>query len=82
MTTTADSDALYPVRQFQGHTPLPRLGEVLAVLRPQLDQWSLAQWLLTPTAALDGRSAAQLLGSGEAEAVLRWARREAARLSS
>jgi len=80
---TSDGVPLYPSFQFG-----PR-GELLPALRITAqtllpisdDSWDVALWLVTPSAAFDGKNATELLKAGEFEHVISAARRDKERLS-
>jgi hypothetical protein len=78
---TADGVWVYPAFQFddQGEV-LGGLSDVLKILAPSLDDWTLAGWLMAPFDALEGATPIQWLRRGEApEPLLDLARREVAR---
>ncbi|WP_136709741.1 type ISP restriction/modification enzyme [Agromyces sp. H66] len=51
--TTADGVVVYPRFQFDSEgRPLPRLSEVVSVLRRRLDEWGVALWLAQPSKTL------------------------------
>lgn len=81
---TADGEVVYPTFQFgAGNRVLPGLPEVIQCFRgTDVDDWTLAGWLVSPLKALEGRSAVQWLQSGERlEALLALARDAARRYS-
>lgn len=55
---TADGTWVYPAFQFDdNHRVLPGLAAVVRTLREsEIDDWTLASWLMTQQVALDGRS--------------------------
>lgn len=75
---------LYPRFQFSDSGQLlPRLREVLPILREQMqDPWTQALWLNTPVPTWSDRSPAELLHSGEHERVLTRARADVERRAS
>lgn len=76
---TADRRWIYPTWQFRGHDVMPGLAEVLAAFGDG-PAWSVATWLTTPRADLDGLTAVQWLDQGrDRDALLRLARHAAAR---
>lgn len=53
--TTGSGRVVYPAFQFQGRTLIGGLDEVLAALPDALvSRWTVASWLTSPEAALDG----------------------------
>ena len=80
---TSDGTPVYPTFQFG-----PR-GELLSALRIVVhtllpisdDSWDVALWLVTPSAAFDGKTAVELLKAGKDEYVISAARRDQERLS-
>jgi|SRR6185436_5071666 len=81
---TADGVVVYPSFQFdETNRVLSGLSEVLQCFRgAEVDDWTLAGWLVSPLQALDGRSAMDWLRSGrELEPVLVLARDAARRFS-
>lgn len=59
---TADGALVYPVCQFDGRRLVNGLAEVLSELRDtDVDRWAVAAWLVSPTAALGGRSPIEAL---------------------
>jgi hypothetical protein len=75
---------LYPRFQFSDSGQLlPRLREVLPVLRDQMESpWTQALWLNTPVPAFGSRTPAELLHRGDTDRVLQLARADVARRSS
>lgn len=72
-----EGDVLFPSMQFGPDGELlPRLEEVLKILRGTLDDWSIALWILYKDVQ-DGVSNLERLKSGEAETVIRDAIRRA-----
>ena len=53
---------------------VPHVAEIIGILRPQLDECDVAQWLNTRIDVYRGRSAAEMLRAGELHAVLIQAR--------
>lgn len=67
---TLEADLLFPTFQFGPDGEfLPRLDEVLKVLRDNLDEWSIALWLVNKDPH-DGTSNLERLQSGDAETVI------------
>lgn len=59
---------LLPGFQFRGRDgrPIPRLSEVWPILLGAYnDEWNAAAWLATPAPEIDGRTAAEILQSGD-----------------
>lgn len=83
--TTGDGRTVYPAFQFRGRRPAPGLAEVLALLPERLvSAWTVASWLRTPDADLDGQAPVDVLFESGPEgraAVLTAARDWAAALS-
>jgi hypothetical protein len=80
---TSDGVALFPAWQFDGPQLIPGLGEVLSVFpEAAVDGWTLAGWLRTPDADLDGGVPVELLVAGEAQRVLTAARSASAALAA
>jgi hypothetical protein len=80
---TSDGTPLYPTFQLGPRGELlPALRILTQTLLPTSDDsWDVALWLMTPSAAFDGKTAAELLKVGEDEPVLSAAQRDAERLS-
>lgn len=79
---TADGSYVYPVFQFNEHNEvLPGLAEVLQCFdRKQVDEWTVAGWLVASQRSLNESSAIDALASGRAgERVVELARAQAAR---
>lgn len=81
---TSDRRSVYPAWQFRRRQVLPGVPEVLQTFgggggEPVIDNWSLASWLRTPLAELDGDSVAHRLLLGDSDGALRAARTAAAR---
>lgn len=82
---TSDRRSVYPAWQFRRRQVLPGVPEVLQAFgggsggEPVIDCWSLASWLRTPLAELDGDSVAHRLLLGDSDDALRAARTAAAR---
>lgn len=63
--TTADRRRVFPVFQFDDRgTPVDGLADVLAVLKPAADDWTVASWLHHPQRALGRRSPIRWLRDG------------------
>lgn len=75
---------LYPRFQFSDSGQLlPRLREVLPILREQMESpWTQALWLNTPVPAYGSRTPAELLHRGDSDRVLQLARADVARRAS
>jgi hypothetical protein len=74
---TSDGRWIYPTWQFRDHDVMPDLAEVLAIF-DQHPSWSVATWLTTPTADLDGVTAVQWLAEGrDRDRLMRVVRRTA-----
>lgn len=80
---TKDGVALYPAFQLDlGGGLLPHLPEVWEAFAPgTADAWTIARWLRTPSARLDGRSPADALRAGDQARVLVLASSFSARLT-
>jgi hypothetical protein len=81
---TADGILVYPTFQFDEHNEIVRgLPEVLQCFRGfDVDDWTLAGWLVAPSRALEGHSAVEWLRLGyDLEPVLSLARATARRFS-
>jgi hypothetical protein len=77
-----DGSSLYPTFQFASHGRLvPRLPELLSVLRKRYDGWGRALWLATKVRQWGGRTAIQMLIAGELEPVFKQAQRDIERLA-
>lgn len=77
-----DGEIGYPVFQFDGRRKLPGIREVIDILGPVVaSPWTIASWLTSPAAALDGRAPVQILRDGRIEAVTAAARRTAEALA-
>lgn len=78
---TVDGEVVYPTFQFRDANRLiPGLAEVIQCFRgSQVDDWTLAGWLVSPLKALEGRSAIQWLHSGKRREPLLALARDAAR---
>lgn len=82
---TAEGDWVFPAFQFGADLrPVPGLAEVLACFDPHdVDEWTLAGWLVGGRAELGGRSVIDWLAAGDPlEAVLTLARDAAARFAA
>jgi hypothetical protein len=77
------SRVLYPSFQFDARGQLlPELAAVWGILEPSMpNHLTVGRWLNTTTTRFDGRSAADLLRSGDTAPVLEAARQDAASLS-
>jgi hypothetical protein len=69
---------VYPVWQFDGATVLPGIQKVVLVLTPAVaSPWTIASWLTSPNAELDGLRPYEELRHGNltpvVEAAQRWA---------
>ncbi len=79
--TTGSGQTVYPAFQFAGQRPAPGLAEVLDLLSEQLvSRWTVASWLISPEAELDGDRPIDVLHDGGPEgaravrtAAARWA---------
>jgi hypothetical protein len=76
-----EGDFYYPDRQFMDDgSVVPGLREVLNTLHSGTPvEWIWALWLSSSISGLDGRSAWDALRSGDLDAVLQFAERDAAR---
>jgi hypothetical protein len=82
---TADGVVVYPTFQFdEGNRVLPGLAEVLQSFRgSEVDDWTLAGWLVSPLTSLNGKSVIQeLRAGGNLEPILSLAREAARRFSA
>lgn len=63
---TSDGVLLYPAFQFDDHNEiLAGLPEVLQCFQDSdVDDWTLAGWLVSPSRTLDGLSVVEWLGTG------------------
>ena len=79
---TSDGAPLYPTFQFGPRGELlPALRILTQILFPTSDDlWDVALWLVTPSAAFDGKNASELLKAGKDEPVLSAAQRDIERL--
>lgn len=76
---TSDGRWIYPTWQFRDHDVMPGLAEVLAIFAGH-PSWSVATWLTTPTADLQGLTAVRWLDERrDRNRLLRVARRTAHR---
>ena len=80
---TSDGVPLYPSFQFGPRGELPPALRIFShtLLPISDDMWDVALWLVTPSAAFDGKNAIELLKAGEEEHVISVARRDKERLS-
>lgn len=63
---------VYPAFQFDGRRLLPGLGTVVTTLVPvAASPWTVASWLTSGSASLDGRRPLDVLREGEVAAVQR-----------
>ena len=71
-----DGEIGYPVFQFDGRRKLPGIPEVIDILAPVVaSPWTIASWLKSPAADLEGRAPVKALRDGNIEAVTASARR-------
>jgi len=76
---TSDARWIYPTWQFRDHDVLPGLAAVLAIF-DEHPSWSVATWLTTPNADLEGLTAVRWLDEHrDRDRLLRVARRTAHR---
>lgn len=61
---TVEGTWVYPTLQFEGHRLLPELARVLRAFHENADGWSIAAWLASPNAALDGEQPIDRLKAG------------------
>lgn len=74
-----DGTVGYPVLQFEGDRILPGLREVVHTLAPAAaTSWTVASWLTSPSADLDGETPIERLRRGEVSNVMTVAQRLAA----
>jgi hypothetical protein len=80
---TGSGRVVYPAFQFQGKAVVPGLEEVLAAL-PEgvVSRWTLASWLVSPDAELDGDRPIDVLREGAAARVVDVAQHWAAALAA
>ena len=68
---TGSGTWVYPVWQFNGGAVLPGLGPALRVLGGgDVSGWTVAGWLSSPEAELDGRTPVACLRAGDVDLVL------------
>lgn len=68
--TTGSGRKVFPQLQFQGRAPAAGLGDVLALLPEALvSRWTVASWLVSPAADLDGQRPIEALTDGNRAAV-------------
>jgi hypothetical protein len=81
---TADGVVVYPTFQFdERNRVLPGLAEVLQTFRGQVDDWTLAGWLVSSSKMLRGQSVIQWLrAGGHLDPVLALARDAAQRFAA
>lgn len=82
---TADGVVVYPTFQFdENNRVLPGLAEILQLFRDsEVDDWTLAGWLVSPLTSLKGQSVIQWLrAGGKLEPVLLLARERARRFAA
>jgi len=80
---TGSGRVVYPAFQFQGRAVVSGLEELLAELPGDLvSRWTLASWLGSPDADLDGDRPIDVLRQGATDRVLEVARRWAATLAA
>ena len=73
-----DGEIGYPIFQFDGRRKLPGIREAVETLGPvTASNWTIASWLTSPSATLDGRKPIQALRDGHIEAVTAAARQAA-----
>lgn len=78
---TGSGRAVYPLFQFVAGRPVDGLADVLDAVPEQLaSRWTLASWLVTPRAELDGERPVEVLADGSPQPVVRAAREWAAAL--
>jgi hypothetical protein len=75
---TGSGRVVYPTFQFVDGRPVGGLGDVLTALPEQLvSRWTVASWLVTPQADLDGERPIDVLADGYPQPVVlaasRWA---------
>ena len=71
-----DGEIGYPVFQFDGRRKLPGIPEVIDILAPVVaSPWTIASWLKSTAADLEGRAPVKALRDGNIEAVTASARR-------
>jgi hypothetical protein len=84
--TTGSGQVVYPAFQFDGQHPVPGLASVLDALPDGLaSRWTIASWLVSPEAELDGERPVDVLrdqGPAGQVAVLGAARRWATQLGA
>lgn len=72
---TGSGRVVYPAFQFSGGRPVAGLAAVLDALPPEIvSRWTVASWLVSPQAALDGDRPIDVLAEGHPEPVVRAAR--------
>ena len=84
--TTGSAQVVYPAFQFDGQRPAPGLAAVLTALPEDVvSRWTVASWLVSPEAELDGARPIDVLHEQGPEgqlAVLQAAQRWAAQLAA
>ena len=81
--TTGSGRKVFPQFQFRGRATPAGLGDVLAVLPEALvSRWTVASWLVSPAADLDGQRPIDALAEGNRVAVVEAARSWAAALAA
>ena len=69
--TTGSGRVVYPAFQFTGSGVVPGIAEVVAILPEDLvSPWTVASWLVSPDAELDGERPIDLLADDETAPVL------------
>lgn len=72
---TGNGRVYYPAFQFANGQPMAGLADLLSTIDEDLvSRWTLASWLVSPEADLDGASPIDVLRAGDVERVLRLAR--------
>lgn len=59
-----EGENLFPLFQFSGDEIRDDVLALARILRPEVDPFTIAQWLLTPLSEFDGRTTMQLLDEG------------------
>lgn len=83
--TTGSGRVVYPALQFRHRTPAPGLARVLEELpEDRVSRWTVASWLISPEADLDGERPIEVLFDADpagVDAVIRVAHQWAAQLA-
>ncbi|TAK71330.1 MAG: hypothetical protein EPO13_00410 [Actinomycetota bacterium] len=80
---TGSGRVVYPAFQFAAGSVVPGLAEVLdAVPDSAVSRWTLASWLVSPAAGLDGSTPVEALRRNESARVVELARQWAAALAA